>query len=224
MALTAGHPEREPASLVQTVGTVYDVFSVPATVTACFQCHSTGPVGLGDGYEIEPAELGVRCEACHGPGREHVAAAKASDAAKAKAAITNPASLPAEKINELCGACHRVPAAEGREFDFSNPWHVRHQPPYLSQSPCFVKSSGALNCFTCHDPHEKLQRAAPNHYNSRCSTCHERATHPALASGGAAPLDDCIACHMPKVYPQPQLSFTNHWIGVYEDGPLKPRR
>jgi hypothetical protein len=227
MALTAGHPGKQPASLSQALGVVYDAFSTPATILACFQCHSTGAAGLGDDFAIRPAELGVRCEVCHGPGQQHVAAVQRGDAEKAKALIVNPATLPAAKINELCGNCHRVPAAEGRAFDFSNPWHVRHQPPYLSQSRCFRESEGALSCFTCHDPHQKLQRNAAGHYNARCAGCHADASaHPALAAGAAAPLADCIACHMPKVRPQPHLSFTNHWIGIYqggEGGALKPR-
>jgi hypothetical protein len=223
MALTAGHPQAAPASLAQALGVVYDAFSTPATILACFQCHSTGPAGLGDDFEIQPAELGVRCEACHGPGQAHVAAIEQGNLEKAKALITNPAALPAGKINELCGNCHRLPPSAEGAFDYANPWHVRHQPPYLSQSRCFRESRGALNCFTCHDPHQKLQRDAPRHYNARCATCHaDPAAHPALA-GSTAPLTDCIACHMPKVRPQPYLSFTNHWIGVYPDGALKPR-
>lgn len=222
MALTAGQPDREPASLTQAVGNIYDVFSVPATITACFQCHSTGPVGLGDDFEIQPAELGVHCESCHGPGQQHVSAVGRGDLEAAKAAITNPASLSPQQTNETCGRCHRVPAAEGREFDFSNPWHVRHQPPYLSQSRCF-RESGALTCFTCHDPHEKLQRAAPEHYNARCASCHDATAHPSLGSATAAPMIDCISCHMPKVQPQPHLTFTNHWIGVYGESKLRPR-
>jgi len=134
MALTAGHPETPPASLSQALGIVYDAFSTPATIMACFQCHSTGSVALGDDFEIQPSELGVRCEVCHGPGQQHVAAVQQGDAEKAKALVINPAALPAAKINEFCGNCHRLPASAGRAFDFSNPWHVRHQPPYLDQS------------------------------------------------------------------------------------------
>ena len=144
------------------------------------------------------------------------------DLEAAKAAIANPASLSPQQINETCGMCHRVPAAEGREFDFSNPWHVRHQPPYLSQSRCF-RESGALTCFTCHDPHEKLKRGAAEHYNARCASCHDTLAHPSLGSTAAAPMSNCIACHMPKVQPQPHLTFTNHWIGVYGEGRLRPR-
>jgi Zn finger protein HypA/HybF involved in hydrogenase expression len=223
IALTAGHSQTQPVSLAQALGVVYDVFSTPATVLACFQCHSTGAVGLGDNFEIQPAELGVRCEVCHGPGEAHVAAVQQGDPGKAKALIMNPGSLSAAKINQLCGDCHRLPSSAAGAFDFSNPWHVRHQPPYLSQSRCFRESQGKLTCFTCHDPHQRLQRNATEHYSARCTSCHSDAAHPALPASAAAPLADCIACHMPKVTPQPYLSFTNHWIGVYQNGSLKPR-
>jgi Cytochrome c554 and c-prime len=225
MALTAGHPGEQPQSLTQALGVVYDAFSVPATILACFQCHSTGPVDLSDDFAIRPAELGVRCEVCHGPGQQHVAAVRQGDTEKARSLILNPARLPAAKINELCGNCHRVPAASGQAFDFSDPWHVRHQPPYLSRSRCFRESQGALTCFTCHDPHQKLQRNAPEHYNARCTTCHkDLEAHPALTADATTPLSDCITCHMPKVSPQPYLSFTNHWIGIYRGQVLQPLR
>jgi hypothetical protein len=225
MALTAGHPRQNPASLSQALGVVYDAFSVPATIMACFQCHSTGPAELGDHFEIRPRELGVRCEVCHGPGGRHVAAVEQGDAAQAKALINNPARMSATEINEFCGTCHRLPATAGRTFDFSNPWHVRHQPPYLSESRCFRESQGKLTCFTCHAPHQKLQRNAPDHYNARCATCHpDAASHPPLKSTTTTPLYNCIACHMPKAEPQPYLSFTNHWIGIYESEALTPRR
>ncbi len=244
IALTAGHPDRPPASLAQALGVVYDAFSVPASILACFQCHSTGPVAISDDFEIQPAELGVRCEVCHGPGQQHAAAAGQGHLEQAKALIRNPAVLGAVKINELCGNCHRLPPAAGQTFDFSNPWHVRHQPPYLSQSRCFRESQGALSCLTCHDPHEKLQRNDPAHYNAQCTACHpgtaashadaaahpppaadaDTASHPKPPAGTTTPLTDCIACHMPKVRPQPYLAFTNHWIGIYQDQQLKPLR
>src|SRR5262249_32414853 len=46
----------------------------------CLYCHNTGPSktpvrgpgGRRAGYETTVAELGISCEACHGPGGEHV--------------------------------------------------------------------------------------------------------------------------------------------------------
>jgi hypothetical protein len=58
----------------------------------CFNCHATN---LAQGYDIQAkqyrttwSEMGIGCEACHGPGREHVAIAEGWD--------KNPASKPAD--------------------------------------------------------------------------------------------------------------------------------
>jgi len=64
----------------------------------------------------------------------------------------------------------------------------------------------------------------PTHGGSlRYHACHDAAPHPNIGSAAAAPMNDCIACHMPKVQPQPHLTFTNHWIGVYGPSKLRPR-
>ncbi|MBI3682344.1 MAG: hypothetical protein HY235_18350 [Acidobacteria bacterium] len=200
MALTPGH--RRPD------GERYRTFDPGAAILRCFQCHSTGPPRLSGGFRIEPFEAGVQCEACHGPGAAHASSQKP---------ILNPKRLAADAINELCGACHRKPAAAGSDTDWSNPWNTRHQPLYLAESSCFRKSAGKLSCFTCHSPHAPVSREAAV-YGGACSGCHARPRHRTAAGGRV-----CVSCHMPEVRPSPHLRFANHWIGVYADGkPLKP--
>ena len=46
----------------------FRTFDSTATALRCFQCHSTGTLTLAAGNTIQPSELGVRCESCHGPG------------------------------------------------------------------------------------------------------------------------------------------------------------
>ena len=60
--------------------------------------------------------------------------------------IINPKRLSAAELNTLCGQCHRMPPARGVATNFENPWNVRHQPVYFSQSACFLKSEGRLSC------------------------------------------------------------------------------
>jgi predicted CXXCH cytochrome family protein len=87
----------------------------------CLFCHNTGPQknpvrgarGQTTGYASEVAELGISCEACHGPGGEHVRRnqnpahrfeLQQTDAADAS--IVNPLRLPIVRRDEICGRCH----------------------------------------------------------------------------------------------------------------------
>ena len=205
MALTPGHSN--------SGGVRYRTFDPAGDILHCFQCHSTGPLALGAGQKIQPSELGVRCESCHGPGAAHAASKGA------RGTIENPKRLTAAELNQLCGSCHRKPPTPLEDTDWTDPWNTRHQPVYLSQSACFRKSGGALSCLTCHAPHAPLSRVATE-YNKRCAGCHAAVRHRSTLGART-----CIECHMPGVQVSPELRFTNHWIGVYAQGAtLRPRR
>ncbi|MCX6606662.1 MAG: cytochrome c3 family protein, partial [Acidobacteria bacterium] len=187
--------------------------------------HSTGPVRISPGNILQPAEAGVRCEACHGPGRLHVQAASLGDSRRARALIANPKRSPAQEILVKCGQCHRPPAGAGSTIDWNYSWNVRHQPVYLAQSQCMTKSAGRLSCLTCHDPHNPLKETTAATYRERCLACHDGRSARAVPVKGACRKEGaCATCHMPAVSPQPALRFTNHWIGVYDPAkPLRPR-
>jgi hypothetical protein len=214
LAATPGHENQPAANLPEALGVRYKTFDPESRIMRCFQCHSTGPLSLGRKLEIVPAELGVRCEACHGSGSLHVHAAQ-SAAKDVKDLIQNPGRLSAADLNQLCGACHRQPAPRGTATKWDDAWNVRHQPLYFSQSACFQKSQGRFSCLTCHDPHKPLLKNQASDYNERCSGCHRAKPHPQMATRVA---NHCIDCHMPRVTLQPGLRFTNHWIGVYRAG------
>ena len=220
---TPGHQGLEARSLAAAFGVLYRTFDPDPTILRCFRCHSTGRLALGERLEVLPAEPGVRCEACHGPGSLHAEAAGRGDSERARRSIQNPGRLRAVELNEFCGSCHRKPLPPGVAVNWNDPWNTRHQPLYLGQSACFLKSQGALSCLSCHQPHGALRRSEPSYYNERCAACHKDKTHPVVKT--AATLEDCIGCHMPKAEPRKHLQFTNHWIGVYRDGaPLRPSR
>ena len=100
---------------------------------SCITCHSTGgPFEASEAYE-DPTpenavtELGISCEACHGPGAAHVEryrnpAERYLAHAKETAGdtIVNPAELPHDRSAAVCGRCHSVhPDGEGeRVHDF----------------------------------------------------------------------------------------------------------
>jgi hypothetical protein len=201
LAPTPGH-EHQPEP-----GVLYRLFSPGAEILRCFQCHSTGPLRVTGERRIEPFEAGVRCEVCHGAGAAHARA-------PAKSNILNPKRYSAAEVNQFCGACHRKPAPSGESTDFRDPWNARHQPLYFAESACYQKSGGRLSCLTCHPPHGGAVKES-------CGNCHNGRHKANVAVGGKS----CVACHMPPVKPRPELSFANHWIGVYRAGEtLTPRR
>ncbi len=90
----------------------------------CIFCHN---VKAQPGYDwtqktwnSRVAELGIACGACHGPGQEHIAAARspesqahwaAAKSGEADTHIINPAHLDSDRAMQICGHCHgqRVP-------------------------------------------------------------------------------------------------------------------
>jgi hypothetical protein len=183
-------------------GTQYRLFDPAAGILRCFACHSTGPVTLAPDEAVVPHELGVRCEACHGPSAAH-----AREPAKVRP--LNPRTLSADGLNALCGHCHRMPAGAEETPDLRNPWNARHQPLLLAASACFKGSQGRLTCLTCHSAHAPLEHN-PTSYDTACARCHKSPRHTQPVAGRA-----CASCHMPGVKPLPGLVFANHRIGIY---------
>jgi len=74
-------------------------------VRGCFNCHNTAST-TSDRFDPEHSTPGLTCEACHGPGVDHVSAVKAGLADQGTTMILNPRHLsPVESI-DFCGACH----------------------------------------------------------------------------------------------------------------------
>lgn len=83
---------------------------------SCIECHATGGQPRVDPQAhtmLSAAELGIACEACHGPGEEHVRAnrsplrrLKQHQSGGADPTIVNPRKLSAETSAKVCGHCH----------------------------------------------------------------------------------------------------------------------
>ncbi|MFV8755561.1 multiheme c-type cytochrome [Nannocystaceae bacterium ST9] len=81
----------------------------------CSKCHAVAvaPEFAATRVETEVAELGIACEACHGPGRAHVDAQTnplrryaTHLRAEGAAEIVHPGKLDARRSSEVCGQCH----------------------------------------------------------------------------------------------------------------------
>ena len=85
----------------------------------------------------------------------------------------------------------------------------------LERSACFQKSNGAMQCTTCHNPHDVPRgEAAARHYTAVCRQCHSAALTRLVASGKHTAATDCIGCHMPKRRTDDvvHVAMTDHYI------------
>ena len=80
----------------------------------CSRCHTTfarAMPGQGEMWHTEVAEFGITCEACHGPGEEHIALRQEKlepTSLLGKDPIVNPTDLPHQRASQVCGQCHSM--------------------------------------------------------------------------------------------------------------------
>jgi hypothetical protein len=182
----------------------------------CLACHSTA---LTTTEPISAAQFhpGIGCEACHGPGRAHVAAMKADTSTDLQ--IVSPATLKPVQAVDFCGACHGAPrdvvlaGTIGRIT-------VRFPAYRLVKSRCWGTNGDArLTCFACHNPHKPLEHD-PAAYDVACLRCHANGSagsESGRAHEAACPVakSQCTSCHMPKVnVAEMHYEFHDHDIRI----------
>jgi len=89
----------------------------------CNRCHAThvaprlgvSEEGFYDKWDTHVTELGIACEACHGPGGEHAESHRhpfaryaAHDGGTGSGKIVDPQDLDHERSAEVCGQCHGI--------------------------------------------------------------------------------------------------------------------
>jgi hypothetical protein len=220
---TIGSPRTVPESLKNAVGRRLS----QNEVGRCFSCHSTGGV-VGGKLNLEKMTPGIRCEACHGPGGQHVAAIKEG---KPAMMIFNPADLSGDELTQdFCASCHRG----NDEFTVLQTMainNVRFQPYRIFHSKCY-SDDRRISCTACHNPHEPLKREV-SYYDAKCLACHASKDKPAGVHAKPAAQDlapsckvgtkDCVTCHMPKIGPEAaHFKFTDHYIRVVKPDETYP--
>ncbi len=176
----------------------------------CLRCHVTGGIPGPDPdagvFRTEAAELGISCEACHGPAAAHAELRRQGGDPLADP-IVQPADLPPRASSQVCGQCHSM-----KWFDGSGGWEqhgFRYRPgddleettpviraagkaeqPWLA--PALESNPGLLEDFFWPDG---MIRVAGREYNGLLeSACH--------LEGGMS----CLSCHsMHRSDPDDQL-------------------
>jgi len=209
-----------------------------AIIPRCLECHASSfewmppPVNR---YRKTSLVLGITCEKCHGPGREHAdlhapskgspRGAKEHLPAGAAEKIVNPAKLSRDRQIDVCGLCHSgngTPIVPSLSFllgdaldDYINIAYTSpedavdvhgSQVQLLQRSRCF-QSTNTMTCTTCHDVHATQRDAAA--FSSHCLTCHEPKQCGEYAKLGDKISSNCIDCHMPLQESKVLFSNTN---------------
>lgn len=223
-------------------------FSRPV-LPRCLECHATyihqrSSNPLGNTYDRDSLVVGISCETCHGPGRDHADRERkaAANSAATAPGILNPASLSRDRQIDICALCHNglrdeqlapsfsfTPGEELSKFLQPDSTQLAQTPNVhgnqvglLRRSRCYLLSPN-MACSTCHDIHAPERPAAE--YSARCLNCHQIKACGMSKSMGAKIADDCIDCHMPLESTTAVVSQTagdlirpkmrTHWIRVY---------
>jgi predicted CXXCH cytochrome family protein len=166
----------------------------------CADCHSTN---LKKNYDPETKtyattffEIDVSCEACHGPGSEHVAwgelPAMARPGLEDLALVTPTSNITSQQQVELCARCHSrrtqfrdFEHGQGEFLDAMMPLTLdagRYFPDGQILDEVYVYGSftqskmyeNGVRCSDCHDVHSGKVRAQDN---SLCLSCHKEAIY-----------------------------------------------
>jgi hypothetical protein len=226
--MTPGHTKALDGSLQNALGNRLST----REAARCFACHTTAS-STGGRLDLEKARPGVHCEACHGPGAEHIRAAESHLTDRAIKAIFNPGHLTPSGSVDFCGSCHRTQMDVVLNPSSNGLSSIRFQPYRLQKSRCWERTEDArLTCVACHNPHEPLVRDS-SFYDQKCLSCHSsrrdktRGLAPNLnaANAPACPkaTTNCTSCHMPKYdLPEMHSQFTDHFIRIVRPGQLYP--
>ncbi len=202
----------------------------------CISCHATvmraSATGTGAGILAEKSHFGIGCERCHGPGRLHAESARqAGD--RGRTAVTHLENLKLagqDRINGICGACHRTPLTARFGDPTTKNGIARFEGAALPRSACYQKSK-TLTCTTCHDSHGDVD-PSPERNDARCLGCHakppgvdaslkretkkpDQTPVPKICSVNQKA--GCVRCHMPaqRISTIPYAVYHNHWIKVW---------
>lgn len=218
-------------------------------VPRCLECHGTyfqAVSGTWNAYRQDSVLLGISCEICHGPGKEHIAAVQQGSS---DLHIVSLRSLSRDRQMDVCAFCH---AGAGREVTPALSFKPGdtlakyitvgaasangdidvhgNQVEALEASQCW-QSSQRLTCTTCHNVH-RPQRS-PASYSQFCLRCHTSQECGVYHKVGMNSASQCISCHMPLQQSKALVSVTrgkeikptirNHRIEIYPERALEQR-
>ena len=195
----------------------------------CAECHSTDLRknfdAASNSYSTTWSEIDVSCEACHGPGSDHVAWAQIQPMARPEidnfGLVVRTSGISSREQVELCAPCHARRTELGDWDHTTSALLDSHLPALLEEGlyyadgqildevyvwGSFTQSKMYANdvrCTDCHDAHSmKLKFEG----NDLCLQCHradaydtaDHHFHKKIHQGKPSDGALCVKCHMPE--------------------------
>jgi hypothetical protein len=198
--------------------------------TSCLLCHNGQPDPEGnrdgkyrDGMYREPpfrfGELGIGCEACHGPGELHVRAMETKKGRvlgpnEVDTSIVNPAKLSPRLADDVCRECHQAGDAvvlyPGKSYLDFRPGTALTETMAIVKRPIKAGQREEANRLETNPPirgsleqplwwkNSTLELSKcyqASHGRLTCSTCHSVHHAPKAADERTAYRAACLGCH-----------------------------
>lgn len=193
--------------------------------TGCLVCHNgqPEPVARRDGLYKDPpfrfGELGIGCEACHGPGALHIKEmqerkGRVLRANEVDTSIVNPAKLSPRLADDICQLCHHagdavvnLPGKGDTDFrpgtELAETMEIlklpikpeqREEANRLETRPP-VRGSLEMALWWKNSTMELSRCYTASHGKLTCSICHSTHHGPAAGEEKAAYRAACLTCH-----------------------------
>tara|TARA_B100000809_G_scaffold107182_1_gene105615 strand:+ start:7351 stop:9375 length:2025 start_codon:yes stop_codon:yes gene_type:complete len=175
----------------------------------CADCHSTNVrknyKQEDHSYDTKFALINVSCEACHGPGKQHVEDVNTQGGSyKDSGTMQMTLDTSPKELVDQCARCHMRREMLTDRFNFEGTM-LDHYSPQLISEPTYYADGQILDEDYVYG---SFVQSKMYHNNVTCTDCHDAHTLERKFDGNKL----CAQCHIPEKYDTEEHSF--HKLGT----------
>lgn len=172
--------------------------------TMCSDCHSTNVRKNYDfkthSYDTKYALINVSCEACHGPGKDHVEqATKLGSNYKFSNDLKMTTATDPKDLVDACARCHMRREQVSEFYNFEGSMLDHYYPQLIVENTYHVDGQILDEDYV----YGSFVQSKMYHNNVTCTDCHNPHSTKLKLEGNTL----CIQCHVPEKYDTPKHHF-----------------